>query len=162
MTRFQLWRDGLLLAVVIVGAGLYGLSTFGFETGWILESRNGVAAVKDAVDLRFYQPSSSGGPALMVLRTERHRGRFTLRTACGDYEGRYGRLLGRIQIDEPRYGGDCQIPDADLLLGLRRADHYRLGDAQLSLTSPQGDVLLFRRAEWPLGLAPARHRITGN
>jgi hypothetical protein len=159
--RYRLWRDGLLLAAAIIALGFYGLSTFGFETGWILESRNGAPVDKGAVDLSLHKPSSRG--ALLAIATpNRHRGRFTLRTPCGDHQGRYGRFFGRIEIDKPARSWGCEAVDADLVDTFQRTDRYRLGDAQLILSSRQGDVLVFRRAEWPLGLAPSRPRITRN
>ena len=128
-STFQLWRDGLILTAVIVGGGLLLLSSVGFNGTWELESLDGVAAPAGRLEARFREPRR-GRPDVAAI------------TPCRRYDGAFDRFAGRITLYDLEPAAFCP-GDKDLIEILARADHYRLRNERLTLTTTAGETLVF-------------------
>lgn len=144
MSSFRLWRDGLVLAALIFGGALLLLSSVGFETTWTLERWNGAAVAPGALQVRFDRQRRTSFTLLVDSAMPAKRDRARLTTACGRYDTDYARSLGKIAIDPPSHAA-CPN-DQTLLDTFSRAARYKLGDGQMTLTTPDGQSLVFRRA----------------
>jgi hypothetical protein len=144
LSSFKLWRDGLVLVALVFGGALLFLSSVGFETTWTLDRWNGDAVAPDALQVRFDHQRRTSFSLLVDTAMPTKRDRAHLTTACGRYETRYARSLGEIAID-PLSDASCPN-DQTLLDAFGRATRYKLGDGQMTLTTADGQSLLFRRA----------------
>jgi len=131
MTRFQLWRDGIVIVLAILGGGLWVLSSIGFNGTWVLES-----------------PSVVDGSPVQLFLSYGRRGRnarYSLRFACGRVEGGLSRFAGQIEFREgSRLDSRCEAPIQEIAAALRVSTRYRLRNERLTLTAPSGAVLVFR------------------
>lgn len=131
------------MAAVVFGGALLLLSSVGFETSWTLERWNGAAVAPDALQVRFDHGRRTIFTAAVDSAMPRKRDRARLTTACGRYETDYARNLGKIAIDPPA-GTPCPSDQA-LLKTFAHVARYELGDGQLTLTTSDGQSLIFRR-----------------
>ena len=155
-TYFKPWRDGLLITGALAALAVYGATKVGLESGWILESHDGAPVAANAVDLKFRERSFGTDLAFWAAAGGRPRSRLVLRTPCSAYDGRYARGLNTIHIDRLSPAWTCAGVDGPLLAAFRQANRYTLQDERLTLTTPDGRALVFRRATWPLGASPRR------
>uniref|UniRef100_B0SVH3 DUF306 domain-containing protein n=1 Tax=Caulobacter sp. (strain K31) TaxID=366602 RepID=B0SVH3_CAUSK len=126
----KLARDLAILTVVVLAAGLFLLSGFGFQQRWVLESRAGVAAP---------------GVSIAFRHARRGRDRMRVVTACDAYESRYSRFAGSITIQPPTdYPRACAADDRDLLDALGRARRYHYEGEKLLLETSDGQTLVLR------------------
>jgi hypothetical protein len=155
-TRFKLWRDGLLITAALAAMGIYWATKVGLESGWILESQDGAPVPAGSTDLQLRERGRRNDLAFRTAVTHGGGSRLILRTACNAYDGRYVRRLHHIRIASLSPAWTCAAVDGPLLDTFRRAERYTLRDERLTLTTPDGHALVFRRATWPFGSAPRR------
>lgn len=144
MSRFKLWFEGLWLAALFFGGGLLLLSRFGFETTWILERWNGAAVASDALHVHFSHTRRTTATLATDVAMQSRRDQVVLTTACDRYEVNYTRNLGQIAINPPPIMRRCP-GDHALLAVFGMANRYDLNDGRMTLTTPDGQTLVFRR-----------------
>lgn len=143
LSKFKLWRDGILLAVLIVGGFFWVLSSFGFRAVWALESWNGQAVAPHALRIQFRHARRGSFTLLADTAMPRKRDQVRGETPCGQFSAYYERDFGKLEIDPPTTN-PCPA-DAALLNALTHANRYKLGDGKMTLTTSDGQTLIFQR-----------------
>jgi hypothetical protein len=131
MTRFQLWRDGIVIFLAIFGCGLWVLSLIGFNGDWVLET----PAVVDGSTVHLQLGDGPRG----------RNARYSLRFDCGRAEGGLSRFAGQVEFRQnTALASRCDEPFRQIASTLLLSTRYRLHNERLTLTAPSGEALVFR------------------